>query len=178
MFAGAWVPNQANTILFVLVDSNRQEVTGLGSAFTLELSKAGAAFQVSAGTKAEIGDGWYSYTSTAGEADTPGPIAVKVTHGSIEQQNLEYVVQDRNVSGIEFTYTVTSTTTGNPVEGVEVDFAIDAAGTKVAWEGTTDVFGVARDDNDKLPRLDPGTYYVFRKLGGYEDDDPDIEVVG
>lgn len=176
MFAGAWVPNQQNTILFVLVDSSNNEVTGLGSTFTLEIAKGTGSFAASAGTKGEIGDGWYHYTSTAGEA-TPGPVAIKVTDAAIVQQNLEYVVQDRNIDAIEFTYTLTDSVSSDPIEGAEIWFATDVSGNNVAWEGTTDSFGVARDEDDNLPRLDPGTYYVFRQKAGYTFDDPDIEDV-
>ena len=177
MFAGSWILNQQNTILFVLVDSNNNEVTGIGTGFTLELSKAGATFQASAGTKAEISDGWYSYLSTAGEADTVGPVAIKVTHASIVQQNLEYVVATRTINSIEFTYTVTRSDNGNPIEGVEVWIATDVSGNNIAWYGSTDALGVARDGNDNLPRLDPGTYYFFRQKSGFTFTDPDTEVV-
>lgn len=89
-----WVPNQSNTIYFVLVDSNNQEVTGLGNTFVLNLSKNGAAFVPSAGTKSEIGLGWYKYVSTAGEANTLGKVIIVVTGGGIIQQNLVYLVKD------------------------------------------------------------------------------------
>lgn len=174
--AGVWTPNQQNTILFVMVDNVNNEVTGLGSGFTVEISKGGAAFQASAGVKAEVGSGWYSYTTTAAEADTYGPVAIKVTDASAVQQNLEYVVGDRSISAIEFTYTVTDSSTGLPIEGVEVWFATDSSGSNVAWYGTTDAFGVARNDGN-LPRLDTGTYYVFRQKAGYTFSDPDTEVV-
>ena len=59
-----WVLDQQNLIVFVLVDSSGAEVSGLGTGFTLEISKAGGAFNASAGVKAEISDGWYSYLCT------------------------------------------------------------------------------------------------------------------
>lgn len=175
--AGVWEPNQQNLILFVLVDSGGNEVSGIGTAFTLEISKAGGAFAAGTGTKGEIGDGWYSYLATAGEADTLGPVAVKVTHASVVQQNLEYVVQQRNSEAIEFTYTLTESTSGNPIDGANVWFAIDSDGDNVVWEGVTDAFGIVRDSFGNLPSLDPGTYYVFRNKPGYVFDNPDTEVV-
>lgn len=175
--SGIWEPNQQNKIVFVLVDSNGAEVAGLGTTFTLEISKNGGAFQSSAGTKAEIGSGWYSYLTTPGEADTVGPVAIKVTEATIVQQNLEYVVEDRASEAIEFTYTVTDVDTGNPIDGVMVQFSVTANGNKVAKEGITDSFGVVRDVFGRLPRLDPGTYFVFRHKAGYVFDDPDTEVV-
>lgn len=177
MFAGAWEPNQPNKVLFVLVDEGGTEVTGLGDTFSLELSKNGAAFAASQGTKAEIGSGWYSYTATAGEADTPGPIALKVSHASIVQQNLEYVVQTRVASSVAFTYTVTNSANGNPISGATVEFATDSAGTNVVGRYSTDAFGVARDTSGNLPRLDPGTYYIWVSAPGFTFDNPDTEVV-
>ncbi len=79
--------------------------------------------------------------------------------------------------GIEFTYTVTDVTTSLPIEGVECWFTGDIGGTDIVWKGTTDAFGVARDTFDNLPRLDAGTYYVWRRRSGYYFDDPDTEVV-
>lgn len=175
--AGAWQIDQANLITFVLVDSNGLEVTGLGSTFTLQISKAGGAFAGSAGTKAEIGNGWYKYTSTAGEANTVGPVAVKVTHASIVQQNLEYVVEQRTINAVDFTYTVTDDVTGDPIEGVYIVIATSSAGTNTVWAGHTDAFGVARDVNGYLPRLDPGTYYIWSQKTNYSFSNPDATEV-
>lgn len=78
---------------------------------------------------------------------------------------------------IAFTYTVTDSVTGLPLDGVQVWFSTDAAGANVVWSGVTDAFGVARDVNLNLPRLNAGTYYVWRQLAGYVFSDPDTEVV-
>lgn len=172
-----WKLNQTNLITFVLVDSDGIEVTGLGSGFTLQISKAGGAFVGSAGTKAEVGSGWYKYTSTAGEADTYGPVSIKITHGSIVQQNLEYVVEERTIGAIEYTYTVTNSATSNPLPGVEIWIATDSAGNNVVWYGTTDDLGVARDSNGNLPRLDAAQYFIFRQKASFSFDDPDVENV-
>lgn len=175
--AAGWEKNQPNTILFVLVDSSGEEVTGLGSSFVLRLSKSGAAFSFSEGTKSEVGLGWYKYISTSGEADTSGPIAVAVTGSGIVQQNLEYVVEDRIENAISFTYTVTSTSGGVPIEGVEVLVYTDSAGINYVWAGRTDAFGVARDEYGNLPRLAPGTYHFFRYKSSYSFYNPDEETV-
>lgn len=176
--AYALEPNQQNLIIFVLVDSNNQEVTGLGNGFTLEVSKAGGAFAASAGTKAEISDGWYSYLTTVGEADTYGPLAIKITHASIVQQNLPCVVGNLAISAIPFTYTLTDSVTTNPIEGAEIWFCTDIAGNNVAKYCITDAFGIARIPNTtQLPYLDAGTYYIFRQKAGYNFTDPDTEVV-
>ena len=172
-----WKLSQANLIMFALVDSNGLEVSGLGTGFTLQISKAGGAFANSAGTKAEVGSGVYKYTSTAGEADTVGPVFIIITHGSIVQQNLEYVVEQRTINAIAYTYTVTNSQNGNPLEGVQIWIATDSAGANVVWYGTTDSSGVARDDEGNLPRLDAGTYSIFRNLAGFQFSDPDQEIV-
>lgn len=173
-----WILNQQNRICFVLVDNAGTEVAGLGAAYTLQLSKDGAAFQGSAGTKTEIGNGWYSYLATAGEADTVGPVAVRAWGAGTIQQNLEYVVEQRPSGAVSFTYTVTDSVTLLPIEGVEVWASTDIAGNNIVWYGNTDAFGVARDSSGNLPLLDPGTYYFWKQIAGYVDDDnPDTEVV-
>lgn len=179
MYFGGWKLNQTNLVTFVMINASGVEVTGLGNGFTVQVSKAGGAFQASAGTKAEIGLGIYSYLCTAAEADTFGPVFLVVTGAGCIQQNLEYVVEERTINAIEFTYTLTQPPegVGAPIPGAVVWFTTDLAGLYVVWSGSTDAFGVARDSNGRLPRLDPGTYYVFRQKSGYDFDDPDTEVV-
>lgn len=78
---------------------------------------------------------------------------------------------------IEFTYTVTNSQNANPIEGVEVWFATDAAFANIVWSGTTDAFGIARDDNGNKPFLDAGTYFIRLQKAGFTFSD-DSEVVG
>ena len=125
-----------------------------------------------------MGSGWYSYLSTQAEADTYGPVSLSITGPGIRQQNLEYVVQERTVTAVPFIYTLTNDVTSLPIEAAKVQFSININGSGVVWVGYTDVFGVARDSAGNLPRLDPGTYYVFRTKQGFTFNDPDIEVVG
>lgn len=174
-----WAPNQQNRICFVMIDSNNSELPGLGSGYTLQLSKNGGAFAVSGGTKAEIGGGWYTYLATAAEADTIGPIAIRVTGAGAVQQNLEYVVEARTPNALPFTYTVTDSSTLLPIAGVEVWITTDLAGDNVVVAGlVTNASGVARDANGNLPYLDPGTYYFHKQISGFNDDQgPDQEVV-
>jgi hypothetical protein len=81
-------------------------------------------------------------------------------------------------TAVEFTYTVTNSVTTQPEPDVTVTVSTDLAGTNLIWSGTTDAFGVARDVNGDLPRLDPGTYYFFKsKVGFIDDQNPDTEVV-
>lgn len=175
--AGIWRKNQNNTILFVMIDTNGNEFPGLSTSFTLEVSKAGAPFATSLGSKSEVGGGWYKYISSESEADTSGPVAIRVTGAGVVQQNLEYVVDDRVVTAVEFTYTVTSTAGNVPLPGVSVVFYADSLATNLVWFGQTDAFGVARDIYNNKPRLQPGTYYILRDKSGYSFEDPDVETV-
>lgn len=173
-----WIPNQANRITFVMIDATGAEVSGIGDGnLTVEISKNGGAFVAGVGVNTEISDGWYSYLSTAAEANTIGPLSVKVTGAGAIQQNLEYVVKQRTPGAIAFTYTVTDSGTGLPIDGVEVWITTDVAGTNVIWNGHTNAFGIARDSNGYLPYLDAGTYYFWCQLANYTFSNPDTEIV-
>ena len=78
---------------------------------------------------------------------------------------------------IEYTYVVTDTATGLPIEGVEVWIATDALMANIVWKGETDVFGVARDLNNNKPWLDAGTYFFWLKKGDFSFTNPDTEIV-
>lgn len=169
--------SQSQKITFVMVDAAGGEVAGLGNGFTLSVSKNGGAFAASTGTKAEISNGWYSYTLTVAETDTVGPLSILANGAGCLQQNLEYVIQSRSASGIEFTYTVTNSVTLAPIHGVDVWISTDLAGNNVIWSGTTDALGVARDLSALLPMLDAGTYYFWRQKVGFTFINPDTEVV-
>lgn len=175
---GEWILNQANRIVFVMVDATGTEVAGIGDGnLTVEISKNGGAFAAGLGTDTEISDGWYSYLATAAEANTVGPVAVKVDGAGAVQQNLEYVVKQRNPGAIDFTYTLTDSVTTFPIEGVKVWITTDLAGNNVIWNGSTDALGIAQDDNGELPWLDAGTYYFWSQKTGYVFSNPDTEIV-
>lgn len=174
-----WRLNQQNRITFVMVDGTNTEVAGLGGTFTLEISKNGGAFTGSAGVKAEISDGWYTYLATAAEADTVGVVSIRVTGAGAVQQNLEYEVKQRTPIAVVWPYVVTNTASGLPEDGVEVHFATDTGFLNIVWVGVSDALGVTRDTNSEQPYLDPGTYYVRKQKSGFIDDDApyDTEVV-
>jgi hypothetical protein len=165
--AGIWRKSQPNTILFVLVDDVGAEVVGLGSGFTLQIRKIGGSFQNGAGTKSEVGLGWYQYVSTAAEASISGPVAIVVTAAGVVQQNLEYVVEDRVVNAVAFAYTLTLSDNITPISNVNVSFSVSTNPAESVWSGITDSFGVARDLYGNLPRLNPGSYYIFSNKPGY-----------
>lgn len=177
-----WYPelkrNQINRICFVMVDANYQEVAGLGAAVNPFISKNGAGFNPVTNAVAEIGNGWYTLLLTAAECDTIGPVSIYATGAGCIQQNLEYVVQQRNAGCKEFTYTVTNSVTLLPIPSVEVWITSNILGTNVLWHGETDALGVAYDIDGNLPCLDDGTYYFWKHEPGLIDDDnPDVEVV-
>jgi hypothetical protein len=160
-----------------MIDAVGTEVAGLGGALTVEISKVGGAFVAGAGAQAETSDGWYEYTLTAGETDTVGPLAIKITGAGAIQQNLYFFVKSAAAGAYEFTYTVTDSVTLLPIEGVHIWVSTDIAGNNVVWSGTTDAFGVARALDSTLPWLDAGTYYFWSQRVGYTFINPDAETV-
>lgn len=179
MLSDEWELGQQNEIKFVLVTGAGTNQAGIGNAFVLKISKPGnTAFVDGSGTKQEIGSGWYRYVSTAAEADTPGAVAIYLpAQGGAIEQNLEYVVKQRNALAIPFTYTVTYQLSGLPIPAVNISVTTDIAGNNVIWVGITDAFGVARDEDGNLPYLDPGTYYFWSQKTGIVFSNPDTEVV-
>ena len=178
MSAFEWIQDQQNLVTFVMIDGSGNEVSGLGGTLTMEISKNGGSFAATAGSQGEIGSGWYSYLSTAGEADTPGPVSIRANGAGAIQQNLEYVVKSRNINGVEFTYTVTDSVTTLPISGATVSISTDIGGSNIIWSGATDSFGVARHTaTNELPFLDPGNYYFWTQKSGYAFSNPDLEVV-
>lgn len=170
-----WFLNQVHTIDFVLVDSNNSEVSGLGTSFTLELRKAGGTFQASAGVKAEIADGWYSYTNIASEADTTGLVDIKVTGAGIVQQNLLAKVITI-ITGVQVRDYQVVDPNSNPIMGALVWITSDIAGNSVIWTGTSNALGYAVDLHGIKPYLPNGTFYYWRKHTDYNFTNPDTEV--
>jgi len=72
---------------------------------------------------------------------------------------------------ITYTYTVTDSVTGNPIDGVAVWVTTDSAGANTIASGTTDDSGVVTF------YLDAGTKYFWRSRSGYNFTNPDTEVV-
>lgn len=143
---------------------------------------------------------WNGAQTPTAEMDNVGAYIRILTTGNLDAYNYfaaaEYVgaeVLDVNWVGgavslnsvpigtaIPYTYTVTSQTTGLPLQGVKVEITTDIAGLNTIWSGDTDTFGVARDDYNNLPRLDPGTYFFWKNKPGYVPSlgqTPDIEVI-
>jgi len=84
--------SEEHLVMFVMIDASGVEVAGLGTAFSVEISKNGGSFAAGAGVKSEIGSGWYSYLLSESETDTIGPLAMRVNAVGCVQQNLLYEV--------------------------------------------------------------------------------------
>lgn len=123
------IQNAANAIPFVLVDTSGVEVTGLGGTFTVTVSKNGAGFGASAGTKAELANGWYLYTATADECNTLGPLALKITGAGVAQQNLVYAVGNTAAS-LAAILADTNELQMDWVQGGRLDLLVDAIKAK------------------------------------------------
>lgn len=80
-------------------------------------------------------------------------------------------------TSVEFPYVVYFDGTTDPIEGVKVEIHRNAAGTDVYWVGWSNALGEARDTYGNYPRLDPGTWYVWRRKAGITFNNPDTEVV-
>lgn len=170
-----WTLNAVQEIGFVLVDSDGNEVAGLGTTWDIELRKVGGVFTAGAGTKAEVSDGWYRYVNAAAEADTIGQVDIRITGAGIVQQNLIAVVRTYQVAAREFTYLVDDGV--NPLDGVAVWVTTDAGGQNTVWVGQTNAFGIARAFNGDLPLLDDGDYYFWSQKARYLFPNPDAETV-
>jgi hypothetical protein len=173
-----WTVNTVHENAFVLVDSAGAEVAGLGDTFSVEIRKPGGSFVAAVGSKSEISDGWYVYTNTTAEADTVGPLAIKITGAGVVQQNLVAVVGSLLVAGREVTYTVRldDELAGDPIEGVTVRVRPQGSSSTV-FIGTTDEFGVLRDSAGELPYLGVGSWEFYRSKVGYTFSNPDVEVI-
>ena len=86
--------------------------------------------------------------------------------------DLEDVVGGSGGTGnITWTYTLTNSITGGPIEGATVWVTSDIAGATTIASGLTNSSGVVTF------YLSPGTVYVWRQCSGYSFVNPDVEVV-
>lgn len=173
-----WVAGIQNEVTFPMVDAGDNELTGL--TLTILIRYGGGAFQAAAGTDSELGNGWYSYISTVGEA-VVGPISMVITAPGAKQQNLEYVCGLRDSGAKFYQYRVTDQPAGagNPIQGVRVWVTRNPVeNDTVIWTGYTDVDGYAVDDEGNDPLLPLGNNYFWKFKPNFSDDDnPDLEVV-
>lgn len=164
------------TIKFPMLDSNGNEVSGLGATLTIEISSGAGALVPAVNPNAELGSGAYTYTFDPSEL-IPGEVYLTVNGAGCVQQNLVYEVGNSIPGSIEFTYTVTNSITTLPIADVAVWVTTDIAGNNIIWSGHTDAFGVARDVDARLPYLPVGTLYFWRNKAGFSFSNPDTESV-
>jgi len=72
---------------------------------------------------------------------------------------------------IEFTYTLTSTVDGTPIDEADVWVTTDAGGLNIIASGETDAAGVV------VFWLDAGNYFFWRQCDGWTFVNPDLETV-
>ncbi|OGO26428.1 MAG: hypothetical protein A2136_05480 [Chloroflexi bacterium RBG_16_54_11] len=135
---------------FVLLDTNGDEVTGLGSTFTVTYSKNGAAFAAGSGAKTEVGSGAYTYDQVADETDTRGPLLYEITGAGTDVQRLLFEVVGYAPSQPAGPYILTTS------------------------EAAT-VLRCEEDDPLMLALLSAVDAYIFRATGRRWEDDTTIE---
>lgn len=180
-----------NTLYAHVLDSNGQIYNGVAfeapvnvnyGNYDIAATEAGTT-GIYRATMPVVAGGVYGFVFRRQVGGAPATTDPPVASGTIEWDGTDelslYAINTVAfpAGAVEFTYTVTDSVTGLPIEGVEVWFSTDIAGLNVVWSGNTDVFGIAMDVLGGLPMLDAGTYYVWRQRSGYVFADPDVEVV-
>ncbi len=94
--------------------------------------------------------------------------------GSYAAGTAGYIIghmQSQGAGAITWTYTLTDSVSGNPIDGAEVWVSSDSVGSNVIASGTTNQSGIVTF------YLDAGTVYLWRKKSGYNFTNPDQETV-
>lgn len=144
--------------------------------YDIALTEAGTT-GVYRGNMPAVAAGLYSFVVRLQAGGAPAVGDASVGTGQGVWNGSAFVPFVPSAGANEFTYTVTDSVTGLPIEGVDVWCTTDIAGLNVGWRGTTDAFGVARDTNNNKPLLDTGTWYFWSQKAGYTFSNPDAEAV-
>lgn len=134
---------------------------------------------------AEIGSGWYTWNYASIPNGFRGGVkfyrnsapSTILACGAINPEDAEYL--DTRVSGvlgtgngaIDFTYTLTNSVDGSPIENADIWITSDSAGSNLLASGQTDANGQITFF------LDAGTVYVWRQKAGWDFNNPDAEVI-
>lgn len=187
----AVIPGQANTVKADLVSrSSGAPITeGTVTFYLVAINgpNAGQWFRASdgswqtsqspAGTGTHLADGHWLCTIGA----TAWAYGVMYLLYAKEENDLhtpysEQVVPSLAVGAVgtgatTWSYTVTDSSTGDPIAGVTVWVTNDQAGVNVIAKDTTEADGTVTF------YLKPGTYYIWCQKAGYSFDNPDREIV-
>lgn len=131
----------------------------------------------------EVGDGFYSYTLAGAFVTAAGVYTAQVytADATVDMREMPCRIDvdapTFPAGATEYTYTITNSITGFPIDGIEVWISTDALGGNIIWKGETDAFGIARDVNGVKPWLDNGTYYFWQQLAGYVFVNPHAETI-
>jgi len=99
-------------------------------------------------------------------------ITVAGCYNFFQMLSLSANIIDLGAGAISWTYTLTDSVTGGPIDGAEVWVTSDSAGLYVLASGITDSAGQITF------MLDAGDYYIWAKKSGYNMDAlPDLETV-
>lgn len=91
--------------------------------------------------------------------------------GTFLDQKVSLTNQSPGNGAIQFTYTLTEETTGDPIAAADVWVTSDSAGNTVVASGQTNAAGVVTF------YLDAGTVYLWRQKSGWNFTNPDMETV-
>lgn len=139
-----WALNVVNSLPFVLIDTNGDEVAG-ATPTVLFLGPGETAFTAADGSVVEVtggGVGWYVYLGSVAEAAVAGMAGVQITAVGARQQNLTVLIGSpgtwshptRTLTAGEITVVSPIDTEGNPVRMtvVQGDDYLDADGRAFA----------------------------------------------
>src|SRR5258706_7722175 len=138
--------NTAHPLQIFVSDTAGAPVTGLTDGqWTKRISKGGSgAFTPMTVTITEDSGGWYDLTLSASHCDTLGFLACYFSAAGALQVNIQFQVvvklaEDLSVTTFpsganQPTYTITSSATFLPLEGVSVWISTAANGSNVVWK--------------------------------------------
>lgn len=169
------------TILMISSSDHISGKTGLSAGLTIYATKAAGTPTSISPTVTELSSsnapGLYKLALTSGMMDTLGEFQLHVTGSGADPTDIVWQVctslpGEPTTSGSgSVSTTITITVLGNPQDGVDVWVTTDANGDDIVASGITDAFG------EVTFLLDPGTYYAWKQLSGYDFTNPETLTV-
>lgn len=156
------------TVAMINKGNGNAITTGTVSGY---VTKDGGTQTAIAGTPTHKGNGQWSVNLTATEMNG-NVVGLLFTHTDAVPVNFTIpTYTDATGGAITFTYTVTESGSGNPIDNCDVWVSTDVAGSNVIQNAVTNASGVATF------YLDAGTYYFWRQKNGWNFTNPDTETV-